>query len=75
MMTALALLAPVLAFAALAGCGQSMSDQPRYDTYSNAPSFEDGTSARGRRRAPSPQSATAYAEAEKVAARRRASTR
>ncbi len=65
-MTPLARLAPVLVFAAVAGCGQSMSDQPRYATYSNAPSFENGTSAQRPPEGTVPQSATAYAEAEKV---------
>jgi len=49
----------------LAGCGQSMSDQPRYDTYSKASSFENDSSAQLPPEGTVPQSAAAYAEAAK----------
>jgi mono/diheme cytochrome c family protein len=44
-------------------CGQSMTDQPRYDTYEPAPAFEDGTSARLPPEHTVSQSTLAYAEA------------
>lgn len=48
----------------LAGCGQSMTDQKRYDTYSEAPAFEDGAAAQLPPEGTVSQSAAAYAEAE-----------
>lgn len=48
----------------VAACGQSMTDQPRYDTYEPASAFEDGTSARLPPEHTVSQSALAYAEAE-----------
>jgi len=45
-MTVFRLALTALLAALLAGCGQSMTDQPRYDTYEAASAFADGSSAR-----------------------------
>lgn len=47
----------------LAACGQSMTDQPRYDTYEKASTFADGTSAQLPPEHTVSQSALAYADA------------
>jgi mono/diheme cytochrome c family protein len=54
--------ATVLLFV-LSGCGQSMDDQPRYDTYSKADIFPNGSSAQQPPEGAVAQSALAYREA------------
>lgn len=54
-------LAPLALLCALAGCGQSMTDQPRYDTYAEGPAFENAQAARLPPEGTVPQSAVAYA--------------
>ncbi len=50
---------------ALTGCGQSMDEQPKYETYSASAVFEDGASAQLPPADTVSQSAAAYAESEK----------
>lgn len=52
-----------LILVALAGCDQSMSDQPRYDTYGDAPGFENDQAARLPPEGTVAQSAAGHAQA------------
>lgn len=56
--------AVVLIFLSVAACGQSMTDQPRYDTYAPASAFSDGSSARMPPEGTVRQSSEAYRQAE-----------
>lgn len=50
----------------LAGCDQSMTQQPRYDTYGQAPAFENSAAAQLPPEGTVPQSAAAWDEAART---------